>query len=42
MQFSKLYCNGNRNPLGTGCDILLSWNYKNACTPKNKVVSVFL
>lgn len=28
MRFDKLYCNGNNNPLGTSCDILLSWNYQ--------------
>ena len=28
MLFDKLYCNGNKNPLGTSCDIFLSWNYK--------------
>lgn len=29
MQFNKLYCNGKVDPLGTGKDILLNWNYSN-------------
>jgi len=27
MIFNRLYCNGNVNPIGIGCEIRLSWNY---------------